>query len=279
MRSRLKRYLSRLRKRPITQDPFTIAARQGDLARDEHRYEEGAEHYAHALAIRPDRLHLAVQMGHCLKETGQFNEARRAYLSYLNVQPEDPDIHVQIGHLEKLSGNKDAAIAAYSKAVELAGADTAIARDALQEIERLQAIKDFALFELGQNALRDRRFEESYQALTASINPSTPGFLAVLVGHACKETGRFEEARFWYEAQLTHATRQIEVAGEHWCDAIVHLAALEALEFNHLRAFRLFAEAANRLETDHGRTHEKVDEFWANAQRSLAKITRSISLI
>ena len=254
------------------------AARLGDQARDTRRFDEAARHYAEALALCPDAVHLHVQRGHCLKEIGELEGARQAYQAYVAKRPDDPDIHLQMGHLAKREGEKDLAFQSYSKALSLAGNSSLIGRESRREIEAIESIKDLKLFDSGLSYLRERKFEEAYQALSTSLDAYRPGYFAVLVGHSCKETGRFSEARLWYEAQLAHAEARWEEETDQWIDAVLQLAALDDLEMKHFSAFKLFAASASRLEQKRSHSIERVDAFWSLAQRSLTKITSSILL-
>lgn len=259
-------------------DRFAMAVRSANQARDARRFDEGALHYAEALVLQPDAIHLSVQLGHCLKEIGRFDEARSAYHAFRNARPDDADIYLQIGHLEKRAGDKQSAIDAYAVAASLSDDRSLIGAEARREIEWLGAIKDIVLFEQGMSHLREREFEGAYCALTASVDHDQPGWLAVLVGHSCKETGRFAEARRWYEAQLAYATPHRQSAPDLWFDAVRQLAAFEALERQHLSAFRLLTQAANILDQEPGSDREKIDALWSAAQSHLAYITRAVYL-
>lgn len=272
----LKRFIRFFNKALPRDSLFYIEAQKGDAARDERNFQDGIIAYSKALQIRPDAVAYFVQMGHCLKEVARYEEALNAYDVFHQAHPTDADIHLQIGHVQKLLGDKKAAVIAYTRAHELASPLSQIARDALLELERLAAIRDIPIFDFAVSAMRDRKFEEAYDAFCQSLDARRPTNFGILVAHACKETGRFEEAREWYERHLEYSKQRRLDSIDDWLDAVVQMARFELLEKQHQRAFLLLKEATIALESNDELGDEKYNELWQESRTALNKITKSL---
>ena len=93
--------------------------RKADIARDEGRVEDAAEHYTAALALAPERNDVKVQLGNMLKDLGRLREADGIYRDAQEHDPEDADIWVQRGHVRKLLGDRTGALEQYRRAATL----------------------------------------------------------------------------------------------------------------------------------------------------------------
>jgi len=120
------------------------------------KYLRGAEYYAEAAKLAPERVDYVLMRGHCLEDAGDFHGAYHAYADALAAAPSG-DGHIQLGHLFKITGNLNEAELAYQRGARLGEPAAAL------ELERLGSVSA-AQFRLsaaaGVNALTVELFFE-----------------------------------------------------------------------------------------------------------------------
>ena len=129
---------------------------EADKAIRAREYLRGAEYYAEAAKLAPERVDYVLMRGHCLEDAGDFHGAYHAYADALAAAPSG-DGHIQLGHLFKITGNLNEAELAYQRGARLGEPAAAL------ELERLGSVSA-AQFRLsaaaGVNALTVELFFE-----------------------------------------------------------------------------------------------------------------------
>jgi len=242
---------------------FEAAATSGDRARDAKNWRAAHDFYKEALAIDPSALWIAVQLGHMLKECGDFAEAEEQYKLFLAAYPHDADIHLQLGHLFNRQCRLEDALPWYEKVVDICGGEWP-AEAAQREIDRIKAAplrkkRDEALHlaKLGHAA-------EAHQALLPLVAESGGEELFGILGHVCKQLGRFHEAAQWYDRYREYASSAdmaVKIDAELQSG---HLAKVSgdwprALDY-YIKAFNLVrAPEAAELEKLRAEIREEID--------------------
>ncbi|WP_294389647.1 rhamnan synthesis F family protein [uncultured Sphingomonas sp.] len=102
------------------------ARREGNRARDAHRWADAAAAYRRYLAIQPDDAAIRIQLGHALSATGDYHAADTAYRQAAERLPDDADLLLCWGHSRKLAGDNAAARDLYARSHAIdANADAA----------------------------------------------------------------------------------------------------------------------------------------------------------
>ncbi|MBD8665909.1 hypothetical protein IFT59_21940 [Rhizobium sp. CFBP 8752] len=182
----------RRRKRKIHLDKAKIAQRYG-------RWTEAYSAYTMVLRDDPNRFGILVQMGHMSKEMGDFEKAEGHYYEALNLMPLDWDLHIQIGHLFNRSGELEKARKWYAIANNMQPTaelnELLLTIDAGQNGENTRNLRTVALEQMDS-----RRFKAALPNVLALYKDHGLRDFDVIVGHVYRETGRYAEARVFYEA-------------------------------------------------------------------------------
>jgi tetratricopeptide (TPR) repeat protein len=203
--------MSLMRRAPSSDhDSFRTAVEAGDRARDTGSWPEAVRAYRLALQLDPAALHIATQLGHALKETGDFAGAEDAYGRYLAARPSDADIHLQLGHLFNRQNRLDVAEGWFEKALGL-DKEGSVGLDASRELAHLRVRAGDDLRRKVYDLMSRRRYDEARGLLTELVSGGAEDLVGLL-GNACKELGRFEEAEAWYRRyHLFAATASADV--------------------------------------------------------------------
>jgi tetratricopeptide (TPR) repeat protein len=260
---------------------FSTLLNQANAARDVQDFPLAVDLYSEALRFDKSALNLLVQSGHCLKECGSYDDAKKDYEVFRNAHPDDPDIYLQLGHLAKLRDELANCIEAYTAACNLSKVSPTLYRFASIELDAVLSVSDLAALRRASRALADLDFEYAYKEFMRALKPDWPGRFAVLAGHACKETGRYAEAKVWYELQVRYATNATHFEPALWVDAIEQFGVLLSIDQQHVQLMELYLKAAAFAEstTRVPRVDNQVAKrYREQAQASLKCLTTAVAL-
>jgi glycosyltransferase involved in cell wall biosynthesis/cytochrome c-type biogenesis protein CcmH/NrfG len=203
-------------------------AKLGDKARRQYDWVGAATHYRAHLRLRPQKFAIWVQLGHALKESRRFDEALGAYGEALRLEPRNADLLLSLGHLHALMGHRQTAVSFYRRSVAedprspaqkeldrtpslgfaLPGEAIATPEDPSDPIPswfaRLSDVDGRRAQRRGDEARGRRDWVGAAKQYRLHLQARPDHFpIWVQLGHALKESGRFDRALGAYGQALS----------------------------------------------------------------------------
>ena len=215
-----------------------------DKAKSAQRSGRWAEAYeAYRMILKKDdrRFGVLVQMGHMSKEMENFSQAEAHYAEALTLKPQDWDLHVQFGHLYNRLGDLAKAKDWYKRANGI--------HPTVEISELLDTVGD-AQYANDTGALRKKTLEQMdsrrfHLALpNAKLLYEQHGLrdFDVILGHAYRELGRYEEAKEMYGYYFD---RCLKSNSKHLNDASWHLMNILEISEENQEILKLFSRLKN----------------------------------
>lgn len=201
------------------------------------RWAEAYEAYRMILRHDDRRFGVLVQMGHMSKEMENFAQAEAHYTEALAIKPQDWDLHVQFGHLYNRSGDLAKAKVWYKRANGIH--PTVEISELLDTVGDVQHANDTgALRKKTLEQMDTRRFQLALPNAKLLYEKHGLRDFDVIVGHALRELGRYEEAKEMYELYFE---RCLKSNSKHLNDATWHLMNILEISEEHQGILKLFS--------------------------------------